>query len=83
MGSRKTPIFFLISYSQRGLGENFSYSQNIRIPSGLTSCLYYEVSEAEFEFPQSFNVFADYTQQFYVCGDYTHQFNMFANFTQC
>ena len=25
MGIRKTPIFFLILYSQRGSGENFSY----------------------------------------------------------
>ena len=49
----------------------------------MTSCLYYEVSEAEFEFPHSLYVFASYTQQYYVCGDYTYQFNMFANFTQC
>ena len=82
MGSRKTPIFLPDFPTVWGSGENFSYSQNIRIPSGLTS-LYYEVSEAGFEFPQSLNVFADFTQQFYVSGDYTHQFNMFANFTQC
>ena len=45
--------------------------------------LYYEVSEAGFEFPQSLYVFADYTQQFYVCGDYTQQFYVFVDFTQC
>ena len=47
------------------------------------STLYYEVSEAGFKFPQSFNVFADYTQQFYVCGDYNHQLYEFVDFTQC
>ena len=45
--------------------------------------LYYEVSEAGFEFPQSLNVFADYTKQFYVYGNFTQRFNLFVDFTQC
>ena len=77
MGIRKTPIFFLIFYS---LGDREKIFPTV-IRLTLTR-LSSQVSEAEFEFPQSLYVFADYTQQFYVCGDYTHQFYVFVDFTQ-
>ena len=78
-GIQENPYFFLASYSQRGLGENFSYSHKTRTIPGLSSNkswtltslskplrnVYYECRGDVFdEYTQQFNVFADFTQRF-------------------